>query len=32
MIGCPFTISDREIDLIVDTLATAISAAGAAAS
>jgi adenosylmethionine-8-amino-7-oxononanoate aminotransferase len=32
MIGCPFTISDGEVDLIVDTLAAAITAAGAAAS
>jgi adenosylmethionine-8-amino-7-oxononanoate aminotransferase len=31
MIGCPFTITDGEVELIVETLAAAITAAGAAA-
>jgi adenosylmethionine-8-amino-7-oxononanoate aminotransferase len=32
MIGCPFTISESEVDLLVDTLAVAINAAAAAAT
>jgi adenosylmethionine-8-amino-7-oxononanoate aminotransferase len=30
MIGCPFTVTEGEIELIVDTLRTAIDAAAAA--
>jgi adenosylmethionine-8-amino-7-oxononanoate aminotransferase len=30
MLGCPFTITESEVDLLVDTLATAINAAAAA--
>jgi adenosylmethionine-8-amino-7-oxononanoate aminotransferase len=32
MIGCPFTITESEIDVLVDTLAMAINAAAAAAT